>query len=697
MAEQNSGVDVVTQGMNNVKVSEGQTGNGNVGGGQGGGRGGSRYVPPHLRKSMMARGKSGGVQVARQVGRGDGVPPTSTGGNVGVGGGRREGGYGGGGRGGGRGSYDGGREGYGGGRDSGGGRWSNGGGSGGGGYGGGGGGRFGGGGGRGGYGSSSKQRTWGDKGGTPGSGVSSRWADDNPFGGNKNDVVQPDIFNGMNTGINFDRYDDIPVEMSGRECVKAIDSFKESGLHPRLLKNIELSKYSTPTPVQKNSIPIIAGGRDLMACAQTGSGKTAAFLVPTIHRMLEMGGPPSVPETTPYRGRRVCYPTTLVIAPTRELASQIFDESKKFAFQAGILTRVVYGGADVRDQLRSLDRGCDLIVATPGRLVDMVERGRISLECIHFLILDEADRMLDMGFEPQIRQIVHDFGMPEKGKRQTLMFSATFPNEIQQLASDFLEDYLFLSVGRVGSTTDFIQQRVEYVEEHAKRDMLISLLDSIPGLTLVFVETKRGADALQFFLSREGYPATSIHGDRTQPEREEALRNFRSGRTPILVATDVAARGLDIPNVTHVINCDLPSDIDDYVHRIGRTGRAGNSGLATAFINDRNRNICRDMLNLLLEAGQEVPPFMEGMAANSFGGGGGGPRRNRGRFGGKDYRKQGGGRSGGHGGSRGGGGGGGYGNGSYGGRSYGGGGGYGGRSYGGAKNNRSNGGAGAGW
>lgn len=663
----------------------GGRGGGGRGGRGGGGRGGSRYMPPHMRQKVL----NGDAGPAPPAGGGDGgdggggAPPGDGGGkwqNAGGGGGYNSGGgrggaYGGGGYGGGGG---------GGGRNFGGGGGGN--------YGGSfGGGRMGGqdsrSGGGGGGGGGGRGRTWGDKGSAAAS--SNRWSkDESPFGG-REDVADADIFNGMSQGINFEKYNDIPVEMSGENCVDAIADFPSSGLHTRLLKNIALAKYTNPTPVQKNSIPIIQAGRDLMACAQTGSGKTAAFLVPTLDRMLAMGGPPQPP---PGRGgRRACFPTALVLAPTRELASQIHEEGLKFCHQSGILSRVVYGGADVRDQLRQLERGCDLIVATPGRLVDMVERGRVSLECIRFFILDEADRMLDMGFEPQIRQITYELGLPEKDYRQTLMFSATFPKEIQQLASDFLKDYLFLAVGRVGSTTDFIQQRIEYAEEHSKRDMVINLLNSIPGLTLVFVETKRGADALEDFLIREGYPATSIHGDRSQPEREDALRSFRSGRTPIMVATDVAARGLDIPNVTHVINFDLPNDVDDYVHRIGRTGRAGNSGLATALINEKNRNIVRDLVELLSEANQEVPPFLSQMSSFSGssgrrggGGGGGGGRRGNGGFGGRDFRRDGGGGggSGGGGGRHGGGGsgGGGYGGGGNGGGygGYGGGGGYGG-------------------
>lgn len=286
---------------------------------------------------------------------------------------------------------------------------------------------------------------------------------------------------------------------------------------------------------------------------------------------------------------------------------------------------MVYGGADSREQIRQLERGCHILVATPGRLVDMLERGKVGLDAVSYLVLDEADRMLDMGFEPQIRRIVEQDTMPPAGTRQTLMFSATFPKEIQYLARDFLQNYVFLSVGRVGSTSENITQRIHWVEEHDKRTFLLDLLNAANGeLCLIFVETKKGADALENFLYNANYPVTSIHGDRSQEDREAALSAFRDGRAPVLVATAVAARGLDIPNVRHVINFDLPNDIDEYVHRIGRTGRAGHTGVAESFFNDKNRNIVRDLIDVLAEAKQEVPGWLESLAHSARRGGGGG-------------------------------------------------------------------------
>ncbi|XP_047078095.1 DEAD-box ATP-dependent RNA helicase 52A-like isoform X2 [Lolium rigidum] len=374
------------------------------------------------------------------------------------------------------------------------------------------------------------------------------------------------------------------------------------------------------------------------------------------------------------------------------LPISIHEEAKKFSHQTGIKVKVAYGGTSMIQQLRDIERGVDILVATPGRLVDMIERARVSLEAIKYLVMDEADRMLDMGFEPQIRKIVDGMGMPRKSMRQTMLFSATFPPQIQRLASDFLSKYIFITVGRVGSSTDLITQKLEFVTHDEKKTYLLNLLqeqsfcssDGKPQqpLTLVFVETKRDADSLRYWLYNKGFPATAIHGDRTQEERESALRSFKSGLTPIMVATDVVARGLDVPNVSHVINYDLPKSIEDYVHRIGRTGRVGNAGSATAFFTEQNHPIAKGLLELMTEAKQNVPGWLEDYAGRPCYGG---DYRNGGDYsgysggGGSDSYSGGGGR----GGYGGGGGRGGYGGG--GGDSYSGGGGRGGYGGGGGR------------
>ncbi|CAA0813451.1 DEAD-box ATP-dependent RNA helicase 52 [Striga hermonthica] len=414
-------------------------------------------------------------------------------------------------------------------------------------------------------------------------------------------------------------YDETPVEATGADIPPPAMSFLEIGFSGKaLIDNIKRCGYVSPTPIQRYAIPVALAGRDLMACAQTGSGKTAAFCFPIINGIMldkerskvfngNRGGP-----------TRLASPLSLILAPTRELACQIHDEAAKFSHQTGVRVVAVYGGAPMVQQLRKLEMGVDILVATPGRLVDMIERGRVSLRNVKFLALDEADRMLDMGFEPQVREIVQQMGMPPPGSRQTMLFSATFPDEIRRLASDFLSNYIFLAAGKVGSSTDLIVQRVEFVADSDKRNYLVDILrrqktNSTPAknvLTLVFVETKRGADALERWLSMKGFPATAIHGDKVQMERERALKSFRTGRTPILVATDVAARGLDIPHVAHVVNFDLPRAIDDYVHRIGRTGRAGKSGVATAFFSEKNSPLAKSLIQLMLEAKQEVPSWL---------------------------------------------------------------------------------------
>ncbi|PON74457.1 DEAD-box ATP-dependent RNA helicase [Trema orientale] len=420
----------------------------------------------------------------------------------------------------------------------------------------------------------------------------------NPFG--NDDDAELAFGEQENTGINFDAYEDIPVETSGNNVPPPVNTFAEIDLGEALNLNIRRCKYVKPTPVQRHTIPISLAGRDLMACAQTGSGKTAAFCFPIISGIMRED------NVQRPRGARMVYPLALILSPTRELSCQIHEEARKFSYQTGVRVVVAYGGAPINQQLRELERGVDILVATPGRLVDLLERARVSLQMIRYLALDEADRMLDMGFEPQIRKIVEQMDMPPRGMRQTMLFSATFPKEIQRMASDFLSNYIFLAVGRVGSSTDLIVQRVEFVQESDKRSHLMDLLHAQKengthgkqSLTLVFVETKKGADALEYWLTRSGFPATTIHGDRTQQEREYALREFKSGNRPILVATDVAARGLDIPHVAH------------------------------------------PLADLMQEANQEVPDWLTRYASRASYGGG----RNRrgsggGRFGGRDFRR----------------------------------------------------------
>ncbi|XP_039251758.2 ATP-dependent RNA helicase DDX4-like [Styela clava] len=450
------------------------------------------------------------------------------------------------------------------------------------------------------------------------------------------------IFASMQTGINFNKYDDIPVEVSGDNPPAYITSFDDAGLPETVRSNVEKAKYAKPTPVQKYSIPIINSDRDLMACAQTGSGKTAAFLLPVLAGMFRNG----LNTVDSFSDKQL--PQAIVVGPTRELVVQIFLEARKFARSSIIKPVVAYGGTSVGSQLRDLSRGCNILIATPGRLLDFINRGKVGCSGLQYLILDEADRMLDMGFEPEIRRLAAAPGMPDKNNRHTLMFSATFPDEIQKLAHDFLrDDFLFLTVGRVGGACSDVTQTILQVDGNDKRDTLVEKISDVAetrARTLVFVDTKRNADFLASYLSQEGFPTTSIHGDRLQREREMALRDFKSGQCPIMIATSVAARGLDIPKVEHVINYDLPSEIDEYVHRIGRTGRCGNLGMATSFYcHDKDNTLARSMVKVLADAQQEVPDWLEacaeGAVGTSFGPKGG-------QFGARDTRSMGGGRGG---------------------------------------------------
>ncbi|XP_012146246.1 ATP-dependent RNA helicase vasa [Megachile rotundata] len=438
--------------------------------------------------------------------------------------------------------------------------------------------------------------------------------------------------NGVAMGINFDKYDNIEVKVSGENVPPPIDSFESAGLRNIILENIRKSGYTRPTPVQKHALPIIMSGRDLMACAQTGSGKTAAFAVPIINTLLEK------PTDLVVTGSH-CEPQVIIVSPTRELTIQIWQQIVKFALKSIIKTVVAYGGTSVIHQGGKLSAGCHILVATPGRLIDFLDRGRIKFNSVRFLVLDEADRMLDMGFLPCIEKIVDHETMVPLEERQTLMFSATFPDEVQHLARRFLNNYLFLAVGIVGGACSDVEQNFYEVPKNKKKDMLREVLErendagTLSG-TLVFVEMKRKADFIAAFLSENNYPTTSIHGDRLQRQREEALADFKSGRMSILVATAVAARGLDIKNVSHVINYDMPKGIDEYVHRIGRTGRVGNRGRATSFFDPEDDAPLRgDLVRILKQAGQPVPDWLTcGNASRNFMPGRGD------KFGGQDIR-----------------------------------------------------------
>lgn len=426
------------------------------------------------------------------------------------------------------------------------------------------------------------------------------------------------LFKNFETGVNFEKQAEIAVDISGTgfENIKPLKNFAEAQLTELLMENVQKSGYKIPTPVQKYAIPAVLQRRDLMACAQTGSGKTAAFVLPIMTNILNDGI-----ESSEFS--QVQTPQALILSPTRELAIQIFNECKKFSYKSMLKSGILYGGVDTRHQLNNLSRGCNILVATPGRLMDVLERGQISLEKVKYFVLDEADRMLSMGFEENVRTILSSGKIQAKGERVTLMFSATFPKEIQQLAQDFLNDYLFLAVGVVGGANADVTQTMYKVSRFEKRDKTVEILNDIGNdKVMIFVEHKKQADVLGFFLIQKGYPTTTLHGDRLQSQRETALNSFKAGKTNIIVCTSVAARGLDIEKVNHVINYDLPQTVDEYVHRIGRTGRCGNLGKAISFFDDssdNDRKLARPLVRIFTQAQQEVPEWLNSAAEDSVG------------------------------------------------------------------------------
>ncbi|PPQ91828.1 hypothetical protein CVT25_000275 [Psilocybe cyanescens] len=439
------------------------------------------------------------------------------------------------------------------------------------------------------------------------------------------------------------------MKVQGRNVPRPVTSFDEVGFPEYLMTSIRAQGFDAPTPIQCQAWPMALSGRDVVAISQTGSGKTISFALPA---MLHINAQPLL---APGDG-----PIALVLAPTRELAVQIQQECTKFGSNSRIRNTAIYGGAPKGPQIRDLQRGVEIVIATPGRLIDMLETQKTNLKRVTYLVMDEADRMLDMGFEPQIRKIVSQI----RPDRQTLMFSATWPKDVQKLASDFLKDMIQVNIGSTELTANHnIQQIVDVVSDFEKRNKLIKHLDQISAenaKVLIFVATKRVADDITKYLRQDGWPALAIHGDKEQRERDWVLSEFKAGRSPILIATDVASRGLDVKDVGYVINYDFPNNCEDYIHRIGRTGRAGMKGISYTYFTTDNSKCARELIGILREAKAVVPPQLEEMA--SYGGGGGG----RGRYGGGGR-----GRGGGGGGNRYGGGGG-YDNG-YGGRGGGGG------------------------
>ncbi|KAF3004182.1 hypothetical protein E8E13_006126 [Curvularia kusanoi] len=413
------------------------------------------------------------------------------------------------------------------------------------------------------------------------------------------------------------------VTTEGPEKIHPIREFEDAGLHPVMLENVKLCQYAHPTPIQSYCIPAVLTGHDVVAVAQTGSGKTAAFLIPILSKLMGKARQLAAPRPNPVRynpqtDRVRAEPLVLVVCPTRELACQIFDEARRLCYRTMLRPCVVYGGAPTRNQREQLEMGCDILIATPGRLMDFMQNlSLLSFRRLKFTVIDEADELLSSGWEEIMEKLFSGSDVNADADHTYLMFSATFPKAARRLAKEYMEeDYVRIKVGRVGSTHSNIKQAIVYVEDRAKDQALFDLIFSDePQRTLIFVNAKRKCDVVDDYLYNKGLPCTSIHADRTQREREDALRSFRTARCPILVATGVTARGLDVANVKHVINYDLPSTqhdgITEYVHRIGRTARIGNEGKATSFYNDRNEDIAEDLVKILIESKQEVPDFLE--------------------------------------------------------------------------------------
>jgi ATP-dependent RNA helicase RhlE len=384
-----------------------------------------------------------------------------------------------------------------------------------------------------------------------------------------------------------------------RGAATALTDFSDLGLSAPILRALASAGYREPTPIQRQAIPPVLGGRDLCGIAQTGTGKTAAFALPIIQRLAAIA-----PRPAPHACR------ALVLAPTRELASQIADSFRAYGAGTPLSIAAVFGGVAIAPQRRQLARGVDVLVATPGRLLDLIDSRWLSLSNVQMLVLDEADRMLDLGFIHALKRIVKLLPRP----RQTLLFSATMPRAIALLAEDYLDEPVKVFVAPAATTVARVDQGVVFVASDRKRDCLARMLrDPAFARVLVFTRTKHGADRVVRHLAATGIAAAAIHGNKSQPQRERALSGFRDGQARILVATDIAARGIDVDGVSHVINFELPNVPEDYVHRIGRTARAGAHGIAIALCSDEERPYLCDIEKLTRSSLRRIPAPAEVM------------------------------------------------------------------------------------
>jgi len=409
-------------------------------------------------------------------------------------------------------------------------------------------------------------------------------------------------------------------------------SFENLNLIEPILRALKTEGYTTPTPIQEQAIPIILQNKDLLGCAQTGTGKTAAFAIPILQLLYQ--------DRLQHKEQKTI--KALILTPTRELAIQIDESFANYGKHTGLKHLVIFGGVSQNPQTDALKRGVDILVATPGRLLDLINQRYVHLEHIRMLVLDEADRMLDMGFVHDVKKIITKI----PAKRQTLFFSATMPDEIQQLANTILTKPEKVEVTPVSSTADTIQQSLFYVEKNDKKALLIHLLkDKNIKTALVFTRTKHGADKVVKDLVRVGITAEAIHGNKSQNARQRALTNFKNRTTRVLIATDIAARGIDIDELTHVINYELPNIPETYVHRIGRTGRAGLNGIALSFCDEEEIEFLKDIHKLIskeipVEEAHPYPMSPQSIVAKHAegkkkgpaqrGGGGGGSSRGRG-------------------------------------------------------------------